>query len=176
MGQALRIHADPSGFDSELLTTAFECDPQGIALAENGRIVHATNGSAAREVASNHKGSIDLRLAHIAMPGMGGRELGRRLRDTRPGMKTVYVSGFDPENSSCQEEGDPVVFFRKPLPVRPCSREYEKYSIHGAQRPFIKPFINERRESEKSHDDRGVDRACRPTDRGRKFLEPADHR
>jgi PAS domain S-box-containing protein len=78
-------------------------------------VLQATNGSDALQVAENHRGTIDLLLSDIAMPGMGGRELARQLRQSRPEMKTVYVSAFDPENSSSQEQADPVVFFRKPF-------------------------------------------------------------
>ncbi len=43
-----------------------------------------------------HEGRIDLLLADVSMPGMSGQELALRLRARTEGLKTIFISGFDP--------------------------------------------------------------------------------
>jgi DNA-binding response OmpR family regulator len=44
-----------------------------------------------------HRGTIHLMVADVMMPGINGRELGRRLELLRPDMKILYISGYPKE-------------------------------------------------------------------------------
>jgi hypothetical protein len=57
-------------------------------------VLEAQGGLEAIEVARNCRGSIDLLLTDIVMPGMNGREVARNLTLARPGLKVVYMSGY----------------------------------------------------------------------------------
>jgi CheY-like chemotaxis protein len=58
------------------------------------RVVHATGGAAAIEVLAREP-AIDLLVTDVMMPGcMNGAELARRVRETRPGIRVVYSTGF----------------------------------------------------------------------------------
>ena len=59
------------------------------------QVLEAAEGAEALEVWQKHRTSVALLLTDLVMPGeLGGRELGRRLRAERPGLKVIFVSGY----------------------------------------------------------------------------------
>jgi CheY-like chemotaxis protein len=65
------------------------------SLTEAGfEVLEAANGESALELVSSQT-RLDAVLTDLAMPGMGGRELARRLWKTRPGLPVVvFMSGY----------------------------------------------------------------------------------
>ncbi len=57
-------------------------------------VLTARNGGEALLVCERQPGTIELMLTDVVMPGMGGKDLARRLAPLRPGMKTLYMSGY----------------------------------------------------------------------------------
>ncbi len=57
-------------------------------------VLEATGSVLALEVNEQHTGPIALVVTDMVMPGMGGAELMRRLRDARPGLRALVVSGY----------------------------------------------------------------------------------
>jgi two-component system, cell cycle sensor histidine kinase and response regulator CckA len=57
-------------------------------------VIEAKSGLDAAKLAKVVQEPIDLLVADIVMPGLGGRRLAERLRCTRPGLPVVYVSGY----------------------------------------------------------------------------------
>jgi two-component system cell cycle sensor histidine kinase/response regulator CckA len=80
------------------------------------RVMAAPNGAEALALAEAHAGAIDLLIADVIMPQMGGPALAARLVPLRPEMKVIYVSGYADEAI-----GDPDVlaagaaFLQKPF-------------------------------------------------------------
>ena len=67
----------------------------GAALRRSGyRVLEASNGDRAIAVAQRFPGQIHLLLTDVVMPGMNGRELSERLRELRPNLKVLFVSGY----------------------------------------------------------------------------------
>jgi CheY-like chemotaxis protein len=65
------------------------------ALASRGyRILTASDGPHAIEIARKHQGTIDLVLSDVVMPHMGVAELAARLRQHRPGVRLLFMSGY----------------------------------------------------------------------------------
>jgi PAS domain S-box-containing protein len=58
------------------------------------RVLTASNGLEALEVAASESGRIDLIITDVVMPKLGGRELARRLAEQRPDTKVLYTSGY----------------------------------------------------------------------------------
>ena len=67
-------------------------------LEESGyRVIEAGGGEEALAVAGGLDGPIHLLLTDVVMPGMSGGELARKLGESRPKMKVLFMSGFSPE-------------------------------------------------------------------------------
>jgi PAS domain S-box-containing protein len=65
----------------------------GLASLGYDVLAAATPADALR-IAASHEGRIDLVLTDVVMPEMHGRELIARLRESRPGIASVYMSGY----------------------------------------------------------------------------------
>ena len=57
------------------------------------RVLAATNGREALDLAARHDGTIDLLLSDVVMDGMHGPELAEQLAAVRPGLRVLFVSG-----------------------------------------------------------------------------------
>ncbi len=60
------------------------------------RVLVASDGEAASEVARRHRGRLDLLVTDIVMPRLDGSDLARRLTSERPGLRVLYMSGHGP--------------------------------------------------------------------------------
>lgn len=81
-------------------------------------VLVASNGEAALTLASEAGFGIDLLLTDVVMPGINGRVLADRLREMIPGVRVVYMSGYD-ENVIAHHgvlEGD-APFLPKPFDI-----------------------------------------------------------
>ena len=61
-------------------------------------VLDASDADAAIQVADQHPSSIDLLLTDVNMPGLGGHALEEHLKQARPTLKTLFMSG-DPTNT-----------------------------------------------------------------------------
>lgn len=90
-------HGQPLGAESVLLvedeaTVRRFCK---TVLRRHGyRVIEAANPSEAFAALQTSGTTIDLIVTDVAMPGMNGREMVRRLRGTLPAFKTLYMSGY----------------------------------------------------------------------------------
>lgn len=76
-------------------------EPQVVSLVrdmlvrEGYTVLGASGGAEALEVVrANADKHLDLLLTDIVMPELNGRELADRIREMRPGIKVLYMSGF----------------------------------------------------------------------------------
>jgi CheY-like chemotaxis protein len=58
------------------------------------RVLEAANGPDALRMVQSWEGPLDLVLTDVIMPGMSGQELSARLREQRPSLRILYVSGY----------------------------------------------------------------------------------
>jgi two-component system, cell cycle sensor histidine kinase and response regulator CckA len=57
-------------------------------------VIEAAHGMHGLEVARQHDGPIDALVTDVVMPELGGRELADRLRELRPNIKVLFMSGY----------------------------------------------------------------------------------
>lgn len=74
-----------------------------ILESKGYRVVSATDGREALQLARNDKEAFDLLLTDLIMPGMGGKELTGQLQRRLPGLKVLYISGFSRDRLSEEE-------------------------------------------------------------------------
>jgi two-component system, cell cycle sensor histidine kinase and response regulator CckA len=66
-----------------------------MTLEEIGyTVLVASDGFQALEIEDEHEGAIDLLLTDIIMPGLGGLDLSKAIRETRPDIKVILMSGY----------------------------------------------------------------------------------
>ena len=58
------------------------------------KILEAEDGAAALQIVDGHKGTIDLLLTDVIMPGINGRELASKITKLLPGIRVLYMSGY----------------------------------------------------------------------------------
>ena len=85
---------------------------QRILERKGYRVVVASGGAEALEIAEARRSELAAAVFDMLMPGMGGAELWRRMKDAQIPAKVLFVSGFSPVVGS---EFDPVMFLQKPF-------------------------------------------------------------
>jgi two-component system cell cycle sensor histidine kinase/response regulator CckA len=71
-----------------------------LMLQQSGyTVLSALHGEAALLISREHRGPIDLLLADIAMIGMSGPQLAQCLRETRPALRFLFMSGLVTEKN-----------------------------------------------------------------------------
>jgi len=79
------------------------------------RVLQASGGADALEVVRRH-GQPDLMLSDLMMPGIGGAELARRLRERWPELPVLFMSGYSVEDLMRQGAiGSDRVILQKPF-------------------------------------------------------------
>jgi CheY-like chemotaxis protein len=66
-----------------------------VTLTSRGyNVLEAENGECGLRIAEEYKEHIDILVTDVVMPGIGGRELARKLLLLRPGISVLYLSGY----------------------------------------------------------------------------------
>lgn len=79
-------------------------------------VIEAATGPEALDVAANHEGPIDLMVVDVLMPGMTGNQASHHLRELRPGVPILCISGH-PEDEAVRYgvAGRGAAFLQKPF-------------------------------------------------------------
>src|ERR1700704_5935847 len=119
--------ATPSGPSAKepRLTVLVVDDEEGLRTlvcrtlrAEGYGTLEAAHGAEALEVIEKAAEPVDLVVTDVVMPGMDGRELGRRLAQRWPALPILYISAYDVNDIF--RRGSPrhsAPFLQKPFPL-----------------------------------------------------------
>ena len=153
-GTALRLYVPRLGGDARLplprkALEAIPCGTETVLVVEdeeplrslartclesNGySVLDAPDAAAALELAGDYPSPIHLLLTDVVMPGIGGRELARRLRVLQPEVKVVYMSGYTNDLIDQQGKLDrDTVLLEKPFTLHALLTKVYK-ALHLAQ-------------------------------------------
>lgn len=108
-----------------------------ILAAEGYQVLEAPGGEDALRIAADYAGPIHLLLTDVVMPGMNGRELADRLRQTRLETKMLFMSAFITEVVADYGviSGDPLIT----KPFTPAGLAHKVREILGYRSPFARP-------------------------------------
>lgn len=109
------------------------------------QVLEASEGNEALRTSREYTGAIDLLLSDMVMPGMSGRVLARRLRDQRPDVRVLFISGYEQgqlPGSSKEEAG--LALFRKPFTATALANKVREVLDGGSEQLFIQPTKKKR--------------------------------
>ena len=119
----------PRGTETILLTKD-ERDVREVAreFLESGgyTVIEARDGLEALGIVEKHQGAIDLLITDMVMPGMTGQELAARLKEQRPKLRMLYMSGYSERAAAESLRADPGVR----LLAKPFSRSALLRTVH----------------------------------------------
>jgi two-component system, cell cycle sensor histidine kinase and response regulator CckA len=121
------VQSDSIGSETVLLVEDEESVRQLVreTLELKGyRVLEAEDGEAAIDIAASHKGTIDLLITDVVMPGMSGRDLARKLAESRPDTAVLFLSGYTEDTIAHEgvlELGK--AFLQKPFTLQNLSRK-----------------------------------------------------
>jgi two-component system cell cycle sensor histidine kinase/response regulator CckA len=95
-----------------------------ILLGEGYRVLEAGGVDEAMRVIQRTAGRIDGVLTDVAMPGVGGRQLGETISRCYPGVRVLYMSGFPAIRIVTEGALDPTApFIQKPFTKEQLTRK-----------------------------------------------------
>lgn len=122
--KAVAAVPDAPGDESRRLVLVVD-DEQGLRelvcrtlQAEGYDTLEAGHGAEALQVMETAPAPVDLVVTDVVMPGMDGRELGRRLSQRWPDLPILYISAYDVNDIF--RRGSPrssAPFLQKPFPM-----------------------------------------------------------
>ena len=101
-----------------------------IISSEGFDVLEARDGQEAVELARNHPGPIVLMLSDVSMPRMNGPEAAVEVKQLRPSIRMVFMSGFADERALPQIESFPLI----PMVHKPFHRDTLLDVIHDVLR------------------------------------------
>ncbi|MGD1072035.1 MAG: response regulator [Bryobacteraceae bacterium] len=84
-------------------------ETKGYAVCE------ARNGREGLALCGAHEGPIDLLLSDVVMPELGGRELADGALRMRPGMRIMFMSGYNEDSVLQERVRNGIAFLQKPF-------------------------------------------------------------
>jgi len=113
--------------DETLLLVEDEPEVRAVARAMleplGYRLLEASSGIEALEVAAAHEGRLDLLLSDLVMPRMGGAELATRLMALRPQLRVLFMSGYVGDDAALHDKAlAGVEVVAKPFTARTLAR------------------------------------------------------
>jgi PAS domain S-box-containing protein len=99
-------------------------------------VLEASCGEEALRVMESHRGSVDLLLTDVVMPGLNGKDLFAQAVKLQPALKVIYMSGYATDVTThrgvLEEDGD---YLPKPFTVSAFNAKVSEVLTPESQRP-----------------------------------------
>jgi two-component system, cell cycle sensor histidine kinase and response regulator CckA len=91
-----------------------------LTLTARGyKVIEAENGECGLRTAEEFKEHIDILITDVVMPGIGGRELAKKLTSLRPDISVLYLSGYTEDAVITHGAlGPKTAFLQKPFTLQ----------------------------------------------------------
>jgi PAS domain S-box-containing protein len=110
--------------------------------ARGYKILEASDGLQAIDLAAKHDGKIQLLITDVVMPRLSGRELATRLAAKRPNLKVLYISGYTDDSifrHGVLEGG--MAFLQKPFNLKAIAQKVREV-LDGVPEPVVSGRIS----------------------------------
>jgi PAS domain S-box-containing protein len=108
----------PGGGETILLVedeTSVRHLAQRMLAGAGYHVLVAADAESALRISAAHAGDIDLLVTDVVMPGMNGRQLSDRVHQTRPGIATLFISGYPDDRLLVADSSASPPFLQKPF-------------------------------------------------------------
>jgi PAS domain S-box-containing protein len=107
-----------------------------LTLASRGyQVLEAENGESGLRIAESFKKQIDILITDVVMPGIGGRELARKLLLLRPAISVLYLSGYTEDAVVTRGAlGPRTAFLQKPFTLQNLAKKVREV-LHSKSAP-----------------------------------------
>lgn len=121
--------AEDEGTVRRLLTTFLE--------SQGHEVLAADDGDSAIQASEGHSGPIHLLITDIRMPGLNGKDLADKICKIRPGIRILYISGYNEIDGRHLTEcnGKESFYLRKPFSMAALKRTMEEIFQEGVAVP-----------------------------------------
>ncbi|MGA8149715.1 MAG: ATP-binding protein [Terriglobales bacterium] len=86
-------------------------------------VVDAGDGDAAMQLCKSHHGPIDLLITDVVMPGSSGPTVAKAVLEARPGLRTIFMSGYTDRTLGPELLGPNAAFLQKPVSLDTLARK-----------------------------------------------------
>ena len=111
-----------------------------ITLVSRGyKVLEAENGECGLQIAEDYKEPIDILITDVVMPGIGGRDLAKKLLALRPTVSVLYLSGYTEDTIIAQGTPSPAIaFLQKPFTLQNLAKKVREVLRARASTPAPK--------------------------------------
>ncbi len=108
-----------------------------LTLASRGyQVLEAENGESGLRIAESFKEHIDILITDVVMPGIGGRELARKLLLLRPAISVLYLSGYTEDAVVTRGAVGPrTAFLQKPFTLQNLAKKVREVLLSRSAPP-----------------------------------------
>jgi PAS domain S-box-containing protein len=110
-----------------------------LTLTARGyKVLEAENGECGLQIAEDFKQPIDILITDVVMPGIGGRELAKKLLALRPAISVLYLSGYTEDAVIAGAPSPAIAFLQKPFTLQNLAKKVREVLRARAATPAPK--------------------------------------
>ena len=115
-----------------------------LTLVSRGyKVLEAENGECGLHLAESFKDNIDILITDVMMPGIGGRELAKKLLEVRPGTSVLYLSGYTEDAVVTNGTlGPATAFLQKPFTLQNLAKKVREVLRANSGKSIAKSASN----------------------------------